>query len=180
MKKRILWITQTAVMLALLITLQAVTKSFGQLVTGSFVNAVLAVSVLFGGWGCGLTVALLSPIFAFLLGVAPNALTVPVIMLGNAFFVLAIRLLCNGTWVKQVGGLLLSAGIKFIVLHELVVNVICGVAADYLLDQGLLKAPMLNALPLTFSWPQLVTALIGGGAALIMVPILKKALRRAS
>ncbi len=180
MKKKVLWITHTAVMLALLITLQAVTKPFGQLVTGSCVNAVLAVSMLFGGWGCGLVVALLSPIFAFLLGIAPNVLTVPVIMAGNAFFVLALRLLCNGTWVKQIGGLLLASGIKFIVLHELVVGVICGVAADYLLEQGLLKAPMLSALSITFSWPQLVTALIGGGAALIMVPILKKALRRES
>ena len=180
MKKRILWITQTAVMLALLITLQAVTKSFGQLVTGSFVNAVLAVSVLFGGWGCGVTVALLSPIFAFILGIAPNALTVPVIMVGNTFFVLALRLFCRGTWVRQVGGLLLSSGIKFIVLHELVVKVICGVAADYLLSQGLLKAPMLNALPITFSWPQLVTALIGGAVALMIAPALKKALHRVS
>ena len=29
-----------------------------------------------------------------------------------------------------------------------------------------------------FSWPQLITALIGGGLALVIVPALKKALRR--
>ena len=57
MKRKIWWITETAIMLALLVTLQALTKGFGQLVTGSFVNVVLAVSVLVGGWSIGLTVA---------------------------------------------------------------------------------------------------------------------------
>ena len=46
MSKKVRWITETAVMLALLVTLQALTKPAGQLVTGSCVNAVLAVSVL--------------------------------------------------------------------------------------------------------------------------------------
>ena len=67
MNKKIRWITETAIMLALLVTLQALTKGFGQLVTGSFVNAVLAVSVLLGGLGCGVTVALISPVLAYLL-----------------------------------------------------------------------------------------------------------------
>ena len=35
MNKKVRWITETAIMLALLVTLQAVTKGFGQLVTGS-------------------------------------------------------------------------------------------------------------------------------------------------
>ena len=53
MKKKLLWITETAIMLALLVTLQALTKGFGQLVTGSCVNAILAISVLVGGLGSG-------------------------------------------------------------------------------------------------------------------------------
>ena len=64
MKKKILWITETAVLLALLITLQWLTKPLGQLVTGSCVNAVLAVAALLCGWSSGLTVALVSPVCA--------------------------------------------------------------------------------------------------------------------
>ena len=64
MKKYILWITETAVMLALLVTLQLLTKGFGQLVTGSFVNGVLAVTVLVVGFSGGITVALISPVLA--------------------------------------------------------------------------------------------------------------------
>lgn len=69
MNKKTLWITETAVMIALLVALQWATKPLGQFVTGSCVNLVLGVSALVGGLWCGLTVALVSPFFAFLLGI---------------------------------------------------------------------------------------------------------------
>ena len=62
MNKKVRWITETAVMLALLVALQALTKGFGQFVTGSCVNAVLAVTVLTAGLGSGIVVAVLSPV----------------------------------------------------------------------------------------------------------------------
>ena len=180
MRKKILWITETAVMMALLITLQALTKPAGQLVTGSCVNAILAVSALVGGLSCGLTVAVLSPIFAFLFGIAPQVLTVPVIMLGNAVYVLLLCLLSKKgkqLWWSVIA-LVAAAVAKFVVLYVLVAKVICGVLAGGLLEKGLLKQPMLTALPATFSTPQLITALIGGTVALLIVPVLRKALKR--
>ena len=106
MKRKIWWITETAIMLALLVTLQALTKGFGQLVTGSFVNVVLAVSVLVGGWSIGLTVALISPVLAFLLNIAPMALTVPAIMAGNAVY--------EASLVAGAGLLLIYAGLTYL------------------------------------------------------------------
>lgn len=178
MKSKALWVTRTAVMMALLITLQMVTKSLGQIVTGSFVNAVLAVSVLVCGLGSGVTVALLSPAFAYLLGIAPQILTVPAIMIGNTVFVVLLHLICGKTLWKSVAGLLVAAVCKFAVLYVLVTHVICGVLAQPLLAQGVLKEPMLKMLPATFSFPQLLTALIGGAVALAIAPVLKKALRK--
>ena len=178
MKKRILWITETAAMLALLVVLQALTKPLGQLVTGSCVNAVLAVTVLFCGLGSGITVALISPVCAYLLGIAPQVLTVPVIMLGNAAFVAVLRLVSGKQIWKNVMAWLAAALCKFALLYVLVKHGICGILAEGLLAQGLLKTPMLTALPATFGAMQLVTALIGGGLALLLVPVLKKALRK--
>ena len=97
MKNKIRWITETAAMLALLVALQAFTKPMGQLVTGSCVNAVLAISALIGGLSCGLTVAQVSPVMAFLLGIAPQIITVPAIMAGNAVFVVLLSLLADRT-----------------------------------------------------------------------------------
>lgn len=181
MSKKIRWITETAIMLALLVTLQALTKPMGQLVTGSCVNAVLAVSALVGGLACGLTVAVISPVLAFLLGIAPQILTVPAIMAGNAVYVVLLSLLAdkNGkNLTKQIIAWVVAAAAKFATLYVIVVKIICGVMAASLLAAGTLKEPMLKALPATFSWPQLFTALIGGAVALAIVPVLKKALHK--
>lgn len=180
MSKRILWITKSAVMLALLVILQALTKPAGQLVTGSCVNACLAIAALVGGLWCGLTVAVISPVAAFLLGIAPQILTVPAIIAGNAVYVTLLYLLTDrrGKCIpRQVLAWIVAAVSKFVVLYMVVVKLICGVFADALLAQGVLKEPMLKALPATFSYPQLITALIGGAIALCIVPVLIRALR---
>ena len=181
MNKKIRWITETAVMLALLVTLQALTKGFGQLVTGSCVNAVLAVTALVAGLPSGLTVALISPVLAYLLGIAPQILTVPAIMAGNSVYVVLLYLLADRkgkNLVKQLIAWLAAAIAKFITLYAIVVGLICGVLSESLLASGTMKPPMLTALPATFSWPQLITALIGGAVALLIVPVLRKALHK--
>ena len=181
MNKKNRWITETAVMLALLVSLQALTKPMGQLVTGSCVNAVLAVAALVGGLSCGLTVALISPILAFLLGIAPQILTVPAIMVGNSVFVVLLSLLADKSGRnigKQLVAWIAAAAAKFVSLYAIVVWLICGVLSENLLASGVMNAPMLKALPATFSWPQLFTALIGGAVALLIVPVVRKALHK--
>ncbi len=181
MNRRIHWIAETGIMLALLVVLQAATKGFGQYVTGSCVNAVLAVTVLVSGMASGVTVALISPVAAFLLGIAPQAVTVPAIMAGNTVFVVLLRLIA-GTKSQPIGsqiaGWLVAAIAKFATLYILVVKIICGIASAALLASGALKEAMLTMLPTMFAWPQLVTALIGGGIALLIVPPVRKALHR--
>ena len=134
-----------------------------------------------GGLGCGLTVALISPVLAFLLGIAPQILTVPAIMVGNSVYVVLMFVLADRSGkklAKQVVAWLAAAAAKFAALYAIVVGLICGVLSESLLAAGTLKPPMLKALPATFSWPQLVTALIGGAVALLMVPVLRKALKK--
>ena len=187
MNPKIRKMTRTAMLLALLICLQwagslipeQMTK---QLVTGSLVNCVLAVTALLLGLGSGCAIALISPVCAFLLGIAPNFITVAPIMLGNVCYVVLLRLLCGKTLWKQVTALAAAATVKFLVLYGLVVGIICGVAADALLGKKLgdivvLAPPMLKMLPTMFAWPQLVTALVGGAVALGILPLLKKAVR---
>ena len=183
MNKKILWINYTAVMLALLVVLQAITKPFGQLVTGSCVNAVLAITALLIGISSGITVVIISPVCAFLFGIAPNFVTVLPIMAGNVCFVVLLRLIYGKPIWRQAVALVAAAGAKFAVLYLLVVKVICGVASGALLGKKLgdvvvLAPPMLQKLPAMFTWPQLFTALIGGGIALLITPVLRRAIRK--
>ena len=181
MNKKIRWITETAVMLALLVTMQALTKPAGQLVTGSVVNAILAVTVLVAGLSSGIVVALISPVLAYLLNIAPQILTVPAIMVGNTVFILLLHFIAgkdSKKIVRQVIAWIVAAFAKFASLYAIVVWLICGVFSQGLLESGALNAHLLKALPGTFSWPQLFTALIGGAVALLIVPVLRKALHK--
>ena len=178
MNKKIRWITETAVMLALLVALQALSKPLGQLVTGSFVNAVLAVTTLVAGLYSGITVAVISPFLAYLLGIAPQILTVPAIMVGNTVFVVILHFVAGKQILRKIVAWLVAAVAKFAALYAIVNWLICGVFAKGLLESGMLKEPMLKVLPVTFGLPQLFTALIGGGVALLITPILRKALHK--
>ena len=92
--KKTVWIARTAVCLALLIAIQFLTKSLGQLVTGSCVNLVLAIAALIGGVWSGVTVAVISPFCAYLLGIGPAFLPlVPCVSLGNAVYAVLFGLL---------------------------------------------------------------------------------------
>ena len=92
-----------------------------------------------------------------------------------AFLISATNLTSAG----QVAGVgVIAAAGKFASLYAIVVWIICGVLSESLLASGAMKAPMLQSLPATFSWPQLFTALIGGGLALLITPVLRKALHK--
>ena len=180
MNKKILWITKTAMLLALLICLQWVGSMIPvpmakQLITGTLVNCVLAIAVLYVGWSSGITISLISPVCAFFLTIAPNFITVAPIMLGNVCFVVLLRWIAGGkaVWKKPVG-LIAASGVKFAVLYVLVVKIICGIAADGL--AGKQVGPWKVVMPpvLMFAWPQLVTALTGGAIALLILPALKR------
>lgn len=167
-------ITYTAVLLALLIVLQWATKSFGQFVTGSCVNCVLAVAALVVGWQGGLTVAVVSPFVAFLLSIGPkNIAVVPAIAVGNAVLVLVLWLFLHKRIqvLRCILGVVCAAGAKFLTLYLLVVQVLCRV-----LTLPEKQAAMFTAM---FSWPQLVTALIGAAVAMAVIPLVLRA-RRAS
>ena len=176
----VLWIARTGVLIALLVALQwltAGTSAFaGQYITGTCVNAVLAIAVLTAGLWSGVVVAVLSPFCAFLLGIGPKLIQiVPAIAVGNVLFVVCLHALLGkapcAVW-RQALGLLASAAAKFAALYLLVVRLIVPAMG------ATLKAAQIKTFSAMFSWPQLVTALTGGVLALLIVPLLRKAIRK--
>jgi hypothetical protein len=170
-QSRIRWVTRTAVFLALLVVLQSLTASFGStLVTGSMVNLMLIVSVMICGLTSGLSVAALSPILAKLLGIGPFWSLIPFIIAGNVALVLLWHFLGRLGGAK--GPVLATAAAacaKFLVLYGGIVKV----AIPFLLQLSGQQAAVVSHM---FSLPQLVTALIGGAAASLILPLLQRAL----
>ncbi|MDR2533048.1 MAG: hypothetical protein LBC82_09440 [Oscillospiraceae bacterium] len=172
MNKRILWITRTALFIALLIALQAATAALGnQFVTGSVINLILIISVMTCGFATGSSVAVLSPGVAFLFGVGPTQFPViiPFISLGNFVLVLLWFLIGNrniiNKYISYITALIAGAAGKFLVLYIGVVQI----ASLFFI----LPAPIL----VMMSFPQLITASIGGTIAIIILPVLRRALK---
>lgn len=163
-------ITRTAILIALLIALQYATASLGQFVTGSCVNLVLAVAALFVGLWSGVIVAAVSPFFAFFLGIGPKLLViVPFIALGNLVYVVLLALLAKRfeKLPKSLISVAVAAVCKFLTLYLVLVKLALPMLG--------LAEKQVQTMSAMFSWPQLVTAAIGGVLAALVVPQLKKA-----
>lgn len=175
-KERILWITHTAVFIALLIVLQAATAPMGNiLITGTIVNLLLIVSVMTCGLASGLSVAVISPIIAKFFGIGPLWFLIPFIAAGNIVLVLLWHLIGNQkksgrVYISYIPALITAAAAKFAVLYIGVVRI----AVPLFLGLPEQQASVISHM---FSIPQLFTATAGGILAVIILPSLKKAIK---
>ncbi|GLC79285.1 GTPase [Lacrimispora brassicae] len=155
--------------------MQATTAVFGStIVTGSAVNMILIISVMIAGLSSGLTVAVISPIFAKFLGIGPLWLLIPFIVAGNIVLVLIWHFLGNRRFGKSVTVYILTLTVaavsKFLMLYIGIV----AIAIPHLMNLPEKQATTISGM---FSIPQLLTALIGGVIATIIIPLLKNAVK---
>jgi len=170
--EKILWITRTAVLIAITVALQAATRPLGQpYITGSIVNLMLIISVMTCGLYSGLTVGAITPIMAALLVIAPSWLHAPFISAGNMALVLVWHLIGNreigNRYIAYIAAMIVGALAKFVIIHFGVVWLMMGIRT--------FNVVALMANP--FSIPQIITATIGGICAIILLPLLLKAIR---
>jgi hypothetical protein len=166
-------LTRSALLLALCVAVQQF-KTLSQFITGPLVNAILIISVLYIGLWSGITIAVLSPVFALIINPSPILQLVPqmtvVIAIANILIVLGTYLLKNKNLIL---GLVAGSVAKTAALWagiSLVVIPVFGAA---------LKAPQKAALSAMFSYNQLITALIGSALAYLIWLKLKKAVEPA-
>ena len=110
---------------------------------------------------------------AFALGVGPKLLPiVPAIAVGNAALAALICLFArkNLSPARRAAATAVAAAGKFALLYLLVVQLLCRVLT--------LNEKQIAAFSAMFSWPQLVTALIGAAVAMCVAPVIQKALGR--
>ena len=174
-------ITRTGLCIALVVVLQFLSSmALGslpplakQLVTGSLVNLMLAVSVVFIGMWPGVAVGILSSIVATLLGIGPVfPIITPFIALSNAIYVVILAFFFRkdgASLVNKLVGLALAAAVKCAFLWVSVPWVLTTIPEA--------KPPQIAAMTLMFSWPQGITAVIGGLVCLALAPVLKKAIK---
>lgn len=135
-----------------------------QLLTGSLVNCVLFVFTGAVGLWSGVVIGLASAILAHFIGIGPILPVVPVVACGNALLCILFGLLRGKLpdWLNVALAALLKCGFLW-----LLVPVVIKAAG--------VPAKQAAALSILFSWPQALTALLGGLLALLILPRLKKA-----
>lgn len=112
---------------------------------GTLVNMMLAVTVRLAGLKPALLAVVLLPFFAYLQGQLPIPLLIPVVIGGNAVFVL----ICHWAWHR---GLMLAPLVK----------TICMLTSSLVLLKVLaLPEKMIFAIGFMMSWPQMVTGICG-------------------
>jgi len=178
-KSNVLFITQTAVLLAILMVVQLMFRSIGQLAIGSIVNLILLTATLAIGRRSGLFIGLISPFLAYLLGVGPALIQIVIfVATANSLLVSVAGLLAKKSITDtSLKGMAKSAvALAFASVCKTAFLWIGGVKIAMPLMSGLSEGQV-AMLTASFTWMQLVTALIGSGLAIVVVPLLLKTLR---
>jgi len=159
-------LTRTALLLALCIASQYLIKN--QYITGSIVNAILILATLVAGLYGGLAIAVLSPVFAFLTGLAPAVPPlIAIIALGNAIMVLSVHFFKGKKLpLGLVAGSICKAGFLFLATRYVL----------FTLFASMLKPKQVENITIMFSYPQIITAAIGSVLAFGVYMVLKKTL----
>ncbi len=163
-------ITRTAILLALTILFQTLGRfiplgQFSQFIVGPLINACLLIAAAYTGLAGGAVVSVLSPFGAILTGAAIPLPFAPFIAVGNFILVLLYVLIKK----KPVAAIASGAVLKFGFLW-----------ASILIFTGMMKIPAqkANIMIASFSWPQLVTALVGGIIGLAVIKALDRAIEK--
>ena len=176
-KSRTFWITKTAIFLAILIIAQVLTRPLGQFVTGSINNMLFVLSVMLIGLSAAIILCVASQLLVLVLGTVPLVQSfpqlIPVIIAGNIVLVVLWHFIAlrqkERNKAREVIALAVAAVAKFLVLYIgislLLVPLVLG-----------LPEPQASTVSALFSWPQLVTAAIGGAIAMVLYGPLSKAL----
>jgi hypothetical protein len=160
-------VVRSGMFLALAIAIQLIGKfapGLSQYVVGPGINAVLLMAAFACGTGWGIAIGILTPITAWLVGQLAQALApfIPFIIIGNVIFIMFFGILRRykkwGIYVGWIAG----AVCKFLFLY---------LAATKLINVFgiVLPGKLVKVLAVSMGIPQLITALVGGFVAIIII-----------
>ncbi len=134
-----------------------------QFIAGPFVNAILFISVIVLNTESAIIIGLFPSLYALSVGILPPVLApmIPFIMLGNAILVMAFNHLRKiNFWF----GMVASSFLKFAFLF----------ASSTIVVNLIVKKEIASSAATMMSWPQFLTAILGGIIAYLFLKTIKK------
>ena len=134
-----------------------------QFITGPIVNAVLFISTAVLGIGGGILIGFLPSMVSAFAGLLPSPLLpmIPYIIISNGILVLVFTSLRKKNFLTAV---LSASFVKFLFLY---------LSSSFIISFFIRKSLPAQIISM-MSWPQLITALIGGVIAYFVLKIIKK------
>lgn len=170
MNNKTKFLTRTALLLAVAIAFQFLGRfiPYNNFIVGPVVNAVLIIATAIAGIWSGTAIAVIAPLvsaFTNKAAIAPLILGFsPFIILGNFILVVSFHILRKKS---KVAGIAVGAVLKFGFLYAAI-----SIFTSVVKMQPKVAATLTNL----FSFPQLVTALVGGVLALVILIAVGKSL----
>jgi len=182
MNNKVRWIVFTAMMLALCVLFQFIRTlvpvlstvpifgpfNLSQLIVGALVNLTLIITTWYIGFWSGAAVSVLSTVIAFAQGQLPFPQMIIAVSAGNLILCLIVWLFRKPK--LRLPGMVLASVVKPGLLWLLVTQIMVSFAPNEKVAANI---------SVMFSWPQIITALIGGILALLIYPRLAAAKERA-
>lgn len=164
--------TRTAVLLALTLVLQALGRYLAafigpnnNFIVGPLVNACLIIATASVGLWSGSLIAVIAPFGAVLTGAAIPLPFIPFIAIGNFLLVLLFHLIKKNYYLGILIGAIAKSGFLFATVYFFL----------HMFKATLnIKPAVVTMMYTTFSWPQLITALLGGAIALAVIKSLNR------
>jgi hypothetical protein len=164
------FMTRTAILLALTVAVQMAGRSIpapaNSYIVGPLVNACILISTAFVGLTGGIIISILAPFTSLINNhavIAPILLLfAPFIAIGNMLLAFCFHILKKKS---QVAGIIIGAILKF--------GFLFGAIKLFVNLKGDIKPKIVSNLVSLFSFPQLITALIGGIIAIAVIKALK-------
>ena len=157
--------TLTAVKFMAILGLSVLAPLFKiQMVTGPMVNALLFIATVMLGPSSAMLIGILPSVFSLSVGLLPFVLApmIPFIIISNAILILTFNYFQQKNyWL----GVVVASVFKYVFLI---------VTSQTIVNLFLKGMPLAKAVALMMSWPQLMTALIGGVVAYLFLKFIKK------
>ncbi|MEN1758885.1 ECF transporter S component [Anoxynatronum sibiricum] len=152
-------LARAGILMALALSFQIGLMPLAQPAVGPLVNMTLVIAAVVVGPALAVLIGCITPFMAFLLGIMPLPVLVPVVILGNTALILVYTLMCKGlTRSFSFLSLLVAATAKFLVMATMIRFI-----AHFFMPN--IPQRLIHA----FSLPQLYTALLGGLMALLIL-----------
>lgn len=125
-----------------------------QFITGTIVNASLIISYFVLGLGGSILLCFLPSVISLALGFMSLPIMIPFIVMGNIILILSFRVF-NNYWLGLFFGALLKFSFLFLIANFII--------------KFFVSSPVLVKIGAMMSWPQFVTACLGGIIAYFIV-----------